>query len=66
MCDIAVEIATVDLRAELPCDDRQWTDPPTSDPHHVERETLERWERVRRWDEHVISQRHLMILPYRH
>ena len=64
MSDIAVEIATVNLRTELPCDDCQWTDPPTADPDHVERETLERWERVRRWDEHVVTQWHGLSLPH--
>jgi hypothetical protein len=64
MSDVAVEIATIDLCAEMPGHDRQWTDPPTADPHHVERETVECRERVRRRDEHVISQWHLTILPY--
>lgn len=64
MSDIAVEIATVNLRAELLGDNPQWTDSPTADPDHVERETLERWEWVRRWDEHVISQWHGLSLPH--
>ncbi len=56
--DIAVEIASIDLRAEVAGNDGERPESTATDPDHMQLEAIKWREWIHRGNEHVIAQRH--------
>ncbi len=56
--DIAVEIASIDMRAEVAGNDGEWPESTATDPDHVQLDAIKWREWIHRGNEHVVAQRH--------